>query len=344
MGNEITKTFKTGLDKVTNTFLPSVVESLSDVGLETNDYQKQCMMGALTKMNELRKVYDYATKTYITKDWKDLDSTSIKNTLIQVAESELSLSAFPAEASVVLRGTQFTFAPQGEGWRKLTQKYGVGVKNIYEPWLVREKDDFKYPHFKGLEIQPPEWTPKGAGKVIRVVYPVEMQDGKVQYLIAEREDVKTNLLMAISNNMLKDPKGRDEILEKAKNMTLDQILADKEIIFKGNLSAAWKGASCEQMLIRKMKNNALKNFPKDYHNTFVSSAMGDLGSHDDIEATAAVIDMTADEDSKTEIVEQAMSEKKPSVSDFETPRPTPKPQPKPQPQEEPESVDEDLPF
>lgn len=333
------KTFETGLDKVTNTYLPSVVQSLKNVGLETNDYQKQCMIGALQKMNDLRKSSDGV------KEWSKLDQTSIKNTLIQIAESELSVTSFPCEASIVLRGDQYTFSPQGEGWRKLVEKYGIGVKKVHEPWLVREKDEFKYPHFKGISIEPPEWTPKGTGKVIRVVYPVEMTDGEVQYLIAEREEVKTNLLMAINNNLMKkeDKQTKAEILAKAKDMTLEQILADKDIIIRGKVSAAWSGPTSENMIIRKMKNNALKNFPKDYHNTFVTTMMEDVEENGDIEQTPSqVIDLTADEDSKKEVDTEAMSNKKPSVSDFEeTPTPAPKKEDKSVP---PEVSQDELPF
>lgn len=344
MANELTKkTFETGLDKVTNTFLPSVVQSLKGVGLETNDYQKQCMVGALQKMNDLRKSWDGTVK-----DWNKLDQTSIKNTLIQIAESELSVTSFPCEASIVLRGDQFSFSPQGEGWRKLVEKYGIGVKKIHEPWMIREKDEFKYPHFKGISIEPPEWTPKGVGKVIRIVYPVEMTDGSVQYLISEREEVKTNLLMAISNNLIKkeDRQVRSEILAKAKDMTLEQILADKDICFKGKLSAAWNGPTQENMIIRKMKNNALKNFPKDYHNTFITAVMEEATSNDDIEqAPTQVIDLTADEDVKKEVDTQAMSKKQPAVSDFEdTPKPAPAPK-KEEPRQPVSNADpEDFPF
>lgn len=342
MANELTKkAFETGLDKVTNTYLPSVVQSLKGVGLETNDYQKQCMVGALQKMNDLRKGWDGSVK-----EWNKLDQTSIKNTLIQIAESELSVTSFPCEASIVLRGDQFTFSPQGEGWRKLVEKYGIGVKKVHEPWLVREKDEFKYPHFKGISIEPPEWTPKGTGKVIRIVYPVEMTDGSVQYLISEREEVKTNLLMAISNNLIKkeDRQTRSDILAKAKDMTLEQILADKDICYRGKLSAAWNGPTQENMIIRKMKNNALKNFPKDYHNTFVTSVMEETVTNEDYEqAPAQVIDLTADEDAKKEVDTQAMSKKTPAVTDFED-APKAAPAPKKEEPREPSPEPEDFPF
>ncbi len=342
MANELTKkAFETGLDKVTNTYLPSVVQSLKGVGLETNDYQKQCMVGALQKMNDLRKGWDGSIK-----EWNKLDQTSIKNTLIQIAESELSVTSFPCEASIVLRGDQFTFSPQGEGWRKLVEKYGIGVKKVHEPWLVREKDEFKYPHFKGISIEPPEWTPKGTGKVIRIVYPVEMTDGSVQYLISEREEVKTNLLMAISNNLIKkeDRQTRSDILAKAKDMTLEQILADKDICYRGKLSAAWNGPTQENMIIRKMKNNALKNFPKDYHNTFVTSVMEETVTNEDYEqAPAQVIDLTADEDAKKEVDTQAMSKRTPAVTDFED-APKAAPEPKKEEPREPAPEPEDFPF
>ena len=103
-------------------------------------------------------------------------------------------------------------------------------------------------------------------------------------------------------------------------------IADKDICIRGKVSAAWSGPTSENMIIRKMKNNALKNFPKDYHNTFVTSMMEDVEENGDIEQTPSqVIDLTADEDSKKEVDNEAMAKKLPSVSDFEeTPTPAPK--------------------
>ena len=158
---------------------------------------------------------------------------------------------------------------------------------------MKEGDEFIYPKHRGVEVTPPEWEEKGLSqKVIRVVYPVEMNDGKIEYMIAERESVKGNLFAHVRNNLLnetfgllgtkKDKSGKvvprtrydatDEekkaIAEK-KNEILKALLDCKTIedmlaceVARPYMSAAWLDTS-ESMIVRKMRNNAIKKHPKD---------------------------------------------------------------------------------
>lgn len=97
---------------------------------------------------------------------------------------------------------------EGDGNDAILRQFGVNVKKVHPVWLVKEGDVFVYPKHKGMKLTPPEWEEKGEStKVIRVVYPVEMTDGKVQYLIAERESVKTNLLAHVRNSMMNETFG-----------------------------------------------------------------------------------------------------------------------------------------
>ena len=92
---------------------------------------------------------------------------------------------------------------EGDGNDALLRNFGVDVKKVYPVWLVKEGDEFTYPKHRGVEVTPPEWEEKGLSqKVIRVVYPVEMNDGKIEYMIAERESVKGNLFAHVRNNLL----------------------------------------------------------------------------------------------------------------------------------------------
>src|SRR5690606_8989357 len=127
-------------------------------------------------------------------------------------------------------------------------RFGRGVKHVHQFWLVREDDDFQYPTYEGIELTPPKWTPKGTGKVIRVVYPIEKKSGNIEYHIAEREDVIKNLIAHINNNLMNETFGiaknrfeatakqraeiqekKNEIIEKAKGLGLDGALADPEL-------------------------------------------------------------------------------------------------------------------
>jgi hypothetical protein len=175
---------------------------------------------------------------------------------------------------------------EGDGFDSLVSRFGRDVKKVYPHWLVREDDEFKYPRYAGLELTPPEWQPKGTGKVVRVVYPILSTDNTVDYYIAERADVKRNLIAHISNNLMNETFGvcadrykateeqkiqiaekKREVLNKAKELDLDALLDSAE--FDKFISPAWKEEqSRESMIIRKMRNNITKKIPKNFSSSF----------------------------------------------------------------------------
>ena len=145
-----------------------------------------------------------------------------------------------------------------------------------------------------MEITPPSWEQKGLSeKVIAVVYPVQLTNGSIEYLISERESVKTNLISHIRNNMTNKTFGfvtgtktdkygkkvdrtiydatpeekakikakKEEILSEVRECeTLDDMLKCPSA--QPYISAAWLDTP-EQMITRKLRNNAIKKFPKD---------------------------------------------------------------------------------
>ena len=184
---------------------------------------------------------------------------------------------------------------EGDGNDAILRQFGVGVKKVHTVWLVKEGDLFVYPKHKGMEMTPPEWEEKGQSqKVIRIVYPVEMVDGHVEYLISERESVKTNLFAHVRNNLMNETfgivtgtkkQGNKEVPRTRYDATPDekkQIDAKKEEIYsalrncetledmlsceiaKPFISAAWLDTP-EAMVVRKMRNNAIKKYPKDFN-------------------------------------------------------------------------------
>lgn len=201
--------------------------------------------------------------------------------------------------------------PQGAGNEKLVRKYGVGLKKgsgLHNAILVREGDEFIMPQFNGMEMTPPIYKPQlknANNKVVAVVYPAEKEDGSVEYLIATRDSVKANIIAQIRQNTLykftkeeektnkygttykKDVIDReardkfyDELNKKAENMTLDEMLADEEILKYVNPTYT-SGGSKEQMIMRKMKNNALKNYPKEYDNSYITNAVKNMFEEQD---------------------------------------------------------------
>lgn len=262
MTNQVS-TYQTGLTKINNVFMPMIQEQLTTKGIMMTEYQKKCVL------NSLSLIDDVLNKNELTIH--SLNQSQVTQILLNVAMLELNASATPNEIYYIVRGKKgnnpvLEMGIEGDGNDSILRRFGANVKTVYPHWSVRENDEFIYPRFKGLDFTPPEWSPRGTGKIVKVVYPIEFNDGSVRFYIAEREDVKRNLMAHISNNLMWD-KGntKKEIFEKAENMTLDEILNDDEIVKRGKISKAWaEPQSREQMIERKMRNNIVKKIPKDF--------------------------------------------------------------------------------
>lgn len=291
--------FKSALASYQETFTNMVVVSGSELNIAYSDYQKVCVLNLISKM------YEVAKKNKL--NLKDMDKGNITQILQTAAMLNLNISSVPSECYLIVRSGEFEFGIEGDGNDKLLRTFGVDVKKVYTPWIVREKDEFTYPSFNGLEITPPTWSPKDYGsKVVRVVYPIEKTDGSVEYHIAERADVARNLQAHIANNLLFKKDIRDKVIDKTEGMTLEEMLSDKEL--QQYISPAWKNpASREAMIVRKMKNNATKKFPKDFKNAFAASEY--QKSFEDYDQYQEDDRINKEEALLAEVEEQAMSEK-----------------------------------
>ncbi len=291
--SEEKKIAKTQLAKVNDTYLPLITNQLEDNNITFSEYAKSCVVNAISAINS---VLDTAGIT-----WGDaqLDTNGITQILLNVAALQLNATANPRECYFQIRNVSAKGADgktvwkkkiemgiEGDGYDSLVTRFGRDVKKVYPHWLVREDDDFKYPRYVGLELTPPEWKPKGTGKVVRVVYPIQSTDGCVDYYISERADVKRNLIAHISNNMMNETFGicadrykatdaqkaeiaekKRDILNKAKELELDALLDSIE--FEKYISPAWREEqSRESMIIRKMRNNIVKKIPKNFASSF----------------------------------------------------------------------------
>lgn len=293
------KVAKTQLAKVNDTYLPMITDQLENNNITFSEYSKSCVVNAISAINT---VLDTSGIT-----WNDeqLDTNGITQILLNVAALQLNATANPRECYFQIRNVSYKgvdgsgkptttwkkkieMGIEGDGFDSLVFRFGRDVKKIYPHWLVRENDEFKYPRYAGLETTPPEWQPKGTGKVVRVVYPIQSKDGCVDFYISERADVKKNLIAHISNNMMNETfdicadrykatpeqkqaiaEKKKEILAKAKELDLDALLDSAE--FDKFISPAWKEEqSRESMIIRKMRNNVVKKIPKDFSSSFVA--------------------------------------------------------------------------
>ena len=300
--NEVAKKqeFTTGLSQWTNTITGLVSRDFEQNGVQYDEYSKQCAMNAMSAIYQLVQNTD---KT----DMNNLNTSNLREVVAQCASLKLNANAMPREVFFQLRSKQVggqwvkmvEMGVEGDGNDALLRQFGNNVDTVYPVWLVKEGDDFTYPRRRGIEIEPAEWTPKGlSDKTVRVVYPMKLKDGTIEYLIAEREPVRTNLIAHIKNNMLnetfgfvtgKNSKGKDRTRydataeEKAKiNAKKEEILSAvrecetledilKCEVAKPYISAAWLDTP-EAMIVRKMRNNAIKKFPKNL-NSMASSSL-----------------------------------------------------------------------
>ena len=217
------------------------------------------------------------------KDGLQLNSFD-RNEIIQILQKatmlRLNVAAEPHECYLITRNQKvgnnwvkkFEFGIEGDGNDKLLRKYGVDVAKTHKFWIVREHDEFTPPSFNGLEITPPTWKPKDFySKVVRVVYPIEKTDGTIEWNIAEREEVRINLLAHINQNIMKNKDYTDaakaKLSDRIANMTLDELFADQECL--KIMSPAWAAPhSRESMILRKMRNNATRRYPKEFSSAF----------------------------------------------------------------------------
>ena len=285
-----------GGQKLQKQLLQELEVNAQQMGQDFTDYGKKCVINAIGGLLQYCKSQGI--------ELKQLDPTLLRLALQNIGYTELNYSANPSEVYFDIRknGDYYiaTIKPQGAGNEKLTRKYGVGLvkdTGLKSPWLVREGDEFVLPTFDGLEMNPPKWTPKSLdGKVVAIVYPAQKIDGSVEYLMASRESVKANIIAQIRQNALykfkkkvkgqngkeyevPDKEKRDEFYKRVdaelENMKVDEILANPEWLEWVNPTYS-SGGSKEQMIIRKMKNNALKNYPKEYDNAYIKDSVENM--------------------------------------------------------------------
>ena len=276
------KEFTTGLSEWTNTITGLAIRDFEKNGVKFDDYSKECAMAAVGSIFQLVQNTD---KT----EMADINTSNLREVVVQCASLKLNANAVPREVYFQLRSKQINgdwkkvveMGIEGDGNDALLRNFGNEVAKVYPVWVVKEGDEFTYPKRVGLEVTPPSWEQKGLSeRVYKVVYPVKLTDGTIEYLIADRESVKTNLIAHIRNNMMNETfgvckdryKATPEQKQKIKEMkaailnevrkceTLDDMLACQAA--QPYISAAWLDTP-EQMITRKLRNNAIKKFPKN---------------------------------------------------------------------------------
>lgn len=283
----ITKT-QSGMMKFSNIYSNMVESIATDRELKFSDSQKMNVtLGA-------QKIFTLCKKDNI--DINTLDQNNVNQILFNLALLNLNINAVPHECYMIIRKVyvgkengKSIYRPtielgiEGDGNDALVRKYGVNVKSLSAPFIVREGDDFTLPYFDGEKMCAPVWKPKSfSNKATHVFYILTKTDGTKEYPICDRESVATNLKAHILQNIMwASPNDKKTIAKKIENMSLDQLLSDESIrTCKGTdgeditvISKAYLNAhSQEEMIIRKMRNNCLKKYPKCFDDAFLSEA------------------------------------------------------------------------
>lgn len=290
------KSFITAASNAEKTIVTSIIEQLENRDIHLDEYSKECAINAVSAINNM--LYTAGL------NWgsPNLDPSNYQDVIKKVAVQKLNAAASNREVYFQFRNTKIgnewkkiiEVGIEGDGNDAILRNFGVDVEKVYPYWAVHEGDVFQYPTFDGLDVTPPKWTPKGGGKVVRVVYPIKLKSGVVDYRIAEREDVVRNLHAHIMNNMMNETFGicadrfkataeqkthieakKSELKAKIKDLPLDELLDFPDI--QPWISPSWSEPhSREAMILRKMRNNAIKKFPKDFGSAYALDAYNQL--------------------------------------------------------------------
>lgn len=288
------KEFTTSVSEWSNEITNLITRDYESCGVQFDEYSKKCAMSAIENIFTLVKTSGQTLN--------DFDTSNLRSIVERCASLKLNANAFPRECYFQTRkkkiGDNYVnvveMGIEGAGNDAILTNYGKNVDIVYPYWVIKEGDSYTPPKHKGIEITPPEWEEKGLpnAKAIKVVYPVKLTDGTVQYLISDRESVKINLFAHVRNNLMNEtfgicksrydakPAEKKQIDEKKQAIydalhkceTLDEMLACEEA--RPYMSGAWLDTP-ESMIIRKMCNNAIKKFPKNYH-TMASKAFVEM--------------------------------------------------------------------
>lgn len=296
MSENKSKGFITAASNAERSIVTSIIEQLDNRDIHLDEYSKECAINAVSVINNM--LYTAGMR------WDDerLDPSNYQDVIKKVAVQKLNAAASNREVYFQFRNTKIgndwkkiiEVGIEGDGNDAILRHFGVDVEKVYPYWAVREGDIFEYPAFNGIDVTPPKWTQKGGGKVVRVVYPIKLKSGVVDYRIAEREDVVRNLHAHIMNNMMNETFGicadrfkatpeqkaqieakKSELKAKIKNMPLDELLDFPDI--QPWISPSWSELhSREAMILRKMRNNAIKKFPKDFGSAYALDAYNQI--------------------------------------------------------------------
>lgn len=285
----------------TNAWIKKISAFANSNDIQFDNYQKDIVVNTVRKIGEMGyDIYSY-------------DQNNVADILYQTAFLRLNPSATPRHCYFINRdiyeggrkvGSKLEMGIEGEGNDEILRKFGVGIKRdqnneavgIHKVWIVREGDEFEEGYFSGISYTPPTWRPKKPvvgqkkGKVIKVVYPIERTNGEVDFWSADRDDLQPILLKHIEQNLMSyrkaDKEGFQKLMKELRQLSFDDLIdkhQDTEIKFKNYgkdysvrlIQDSYVGSTGEAMIIRKLRNVAIRNFPKNFDTTVIETLYRD---------------------------------------------------------------------
>lgn len=281
----------------TNAWVKRIGAFASSNDIQFDSYQKDIVVNTVRKIGEM----GYDIFAY--------EQNNVADILYQTAFLRLNPSATPRHCYFINRdvydsgrkvGSKLEMGIEGEGNDEILRKFGVGIKRdsnneavgVHKVWIVREGDEYQEGYFNGIQFTPPTWRPKllkageRKGKVLKVVYPIERTNGEVEFWAADREDLQPILLKHIEQNLMgyrkADKDGFNKLMRELRELTFDEIISKHqhtEIEFKNYgksfsvrlIQDSYVGSTGEAMIIRKLRNVAIRNFPKNFDTSVIEN-------------------------------------------------------------------------
>lgn len=297
MGNELELVKQQTMLQTSKSWVSQLERFAQDNEINFTEYQKGIVVNTVRKLYEL----GFDIMTY--------DRNNVADILYQTAFLNLNPSAMPRHVYFKERdiyenykkvGTKLEMGVEGEGNDEILRTFGIGIKKdaqgnaigVHKVWVVREGDEYKSGYYNGLQYTPPVWVEKELkrgekkGVIMKVVYPIEKTDGSVEYWSADREDLQPIILKHIEQNLMgyrrDDKDGFNKLMRELREMTFDEIIeqyAEKEITIKKSngsyqvriIQDSYTGSTGESMILRKLRNVALRTFPKNFDKTSLST-------------------------------------------------------------------------
>lgn len=253
------------------TYLDKIKNFSKTVGLDFSDYEKVIVNNALRTIDPMLKANGMT--------WNNLNVDNVVGVCQQTAFLKLNPSATPRECYYIIRKQKdgkpaIEFGIEGAGNDVILLEFGVDVAKV-KSYVVYEGDDFSVGEMDGWDFTLPKHKKNfKSTKPMYAVYLIKKTNGEVDVSIASREDVKKSVLGQARNNG-----ASEELIDEMANLTLDEILTSKKYrtykikkSYNGRayetplLSSAYTSpVSVDSMVERKMRNHAIRRYPKRFN-------------------------------------------------------------------------------